>query len=175
MALRNVVVQGDEILRKRSREITEITPRIRETMEDMVETMKNSRGVGIAGPQVGVMRRMFVAIPYPDEEPDNIYYMINPEILEQEGEEEGEEGCLSVPGKQGIVVRPKRIKIRAMNLEGEIKEYEFEDFAARVMCHEYDHLEGILYTDKALEVYDATAVSEDDESEDDEVMDKEEM
>ena len=90
MALRNVVVQGDEILRKRSREITEITPRIKETLEDMVETMKNSRGVGIAGPQVGVMRRMFVAIPYPDENPDDIYYMINPEILEQEGEQEGE-------------------------------------------------------------------------------------
>jgi len=173
MALRNVVVQGDEILRKRSREITEITPRIRETLEDMVETMKNSRGVGIAGPQVGVMRRMFVAIPYPDENPDDIYYMINPEILEQEGEQEGEEGCLSVPGKQGIVIRPQKIKIRAMDLDGKVQEYEFEDFAARVMCHEYDHLEGILYTDKALEVYDAEASV--DESEDAEEIDKEEL
>lgn len=173
MALRNVVVQGDEILRKRSREITEITPRIKETLEDMVETMKNSRGVGIAGPQVGVMRRMFVAIPYPDENPDDIYYMINPEILEQEGEQEGEEGCLSVPGKQGIVIRPQRIKIRAMDLDGKVQEYEFEDFAARVMCHEYDHLEGILYTDKALEVYDAEASVE--ESEDAEEVDKEEL
>ena len=173
MALRNVVVQGDEILRKRSREITEITPRIRETLEDMVETMKNSRGVGIAGPQVGVMRRMFVAIPYPDENPDDIYYMINPEILEQEGEQEGEEGCLSVPGKQGIVIRPQKIKIRAMDLDGKMQEYEFEDFAARVMCHEYDHLEGILYTDKALEVYDAEASV--DESEESEEVDKEEL
>ena len=173
MALRNVVVQGDEILRKRSREITEITPRIKETLEDMVETMKNSRGVGIAGPQVGVMRRMFVAIPYPDENPDDIYYMINPEILEQEGEQEGEEGCLSVPGKQGIVIRPQKIKIRAMDLDGKMQEYEFEDFAARVMCHEYDHLEGILYTDKALEVYDAEASV--DESEESEEVDKEEL
>ena len=163
MALRNVVVEGDEILRKRSREVTEITDRIKETLQDMVETMESQGGVGIAGPQVGVMRRMFVAKPFPDENPEDIYFMINPEIYYQEGEEEGEEGCLSVPGKQGTVVRPQVIKIRAQDLDGNLKDYEFEGFAARVMCHEYDHLEGILYTDKALEVYDAVYADEEEE------------
>ena len=165
MALRNVVVEGDEILRKRSREISEITDRIRTTLEDMRETMEFKGGVGIAGPQVGVLRRMFVAKPYPEENPEEIYYMINPEIYEMEGEEEGEEGCLSVPGYQGSVIRPKKIKMRAQDLDGEWHEYEFEDFAARVMCHEYDHLEGVLYTDKASEVYEAVPDSEEEDEE----------
>ncbi|MBP3815230.1 MAG: peptide deformylase [Firmicutes bacterium] len=156
MALRNVVTQGDEILRKKSREITEITDRIKTTLEDMRETMEAQGGVGIAGPQVGVMRRMFVAKPFPDENPEDIYYMINPEIYEMEGEQEGEEGCLSVPGMQGIVIRPQRIRIKAQDINGNWQDYEFEDFAARVMCHEYDHLEGILYTDKATSVYELT-------------------
>ena len=165
MALRNVVVEGDEILRKRSREISEITDRIRTTLEDMRETMEFKGGVGIAGPQVGVFRRMFVAKPYPEENPEEIYYMINPEIYEMEGEEEGEEGCLSVPGYQGSVIRPKKIRMRAQDLDGEWHEYEFEDFAARVMCHEYDHLEGVLYTDKASEVYEAVPDSEEEDEE----------
>lgn len=163
MALRNVVTEGDSILRKRSREITEITDRIKTTLEDMRETMDAQGGVGIAGPQVGVMRRMFVAKPFPDDEEPEIYYMINPEILEQEGEQEGEEGCLSVPGKQGNVIRPQKIKIKAQDMDGKWHEYQFEDFAARVMCHEYDHLEGILYTDKATEIHDITAEEDDPE------------
>lgn len=163
MALRNVVTEGDSILRKRSREITEITDRIKTTLEDMRETMDAQGGVGIAGPQVGVMRRMFVAKPFPDDEEPEIYYMINPEILEQEGEQEGEEGCLSVPGKQGNVIRPQKIKIKAQDMDGKWHEYQFEDFAARVMCHEYDHLEGILYTDKATEIHDITAEGDDPE------------
>ena len=166
MALRNVVTEGDPILRKKSREITEITERIKTTLEDMRETMEHSGGVGIAGPQIGVMRRMFVAKPFPDENPEDIYYMINPEIYEMEGEEEGEEGCLSVPGMQGTVVRPQKIKMKAQDLNGDWHDYEFEDFAARVMCHEYDHLEGVLYTDKAIEVYEATPPEEDFDEED---------
>ena len=166
MALRNVVTEGDPILRKKSREITEITERIKTTLEDMRETMEHSGGVGIAGPQIGVMRRMFVAKPFPDENPEDIYYMINPEIYEMEGEEEGEEGCLSVPGMQGTVVRPQTIKMKAQDLNGDWHDYEFEDFAARVMCHEYDHLEGVLYTDKAIEVYEATPPEEDFDEED---------
>ena len=149
MALRNIVEKGDPILRKKSREVSEVTDRIRILMEDMVETMRHGQGVGLAGPQVGVMRRVFVAEP----EPEQVYYMINPEIIEQEGLVEDTEGCLSVPGYYGMVERPQKIKIRAMDLDGNINEYEFEDFAARVMCHEYDHLEGILYTDKATEVH----------------------
>ena len=163
MALRNVVVEGDEILRKRSREVSEITDRIKTTLEDMRETMEFKGGVGIAGPQVGVLRRMFVAKPYPEEKPEEIYYMINPEIYEMEGEAEGEEGCLSVPGYQGTVIRPQRIKVRAQDMDGVWQDYEFEDFAARVICHEYDHLEGVLYTDKAIEVYEPAPDPEEDE------------
>lgn len=148
MAIRNIVTEGDEILRKKCREIGEITDRIRTTMEDMLETMRQENGCGIAGPQVGVMRRMFIAEP----EPGRVYYMINPEILESEGQVSGDEGCLSVPGLIGTVVRPEKIKIKALDLAGEEHIYDFEGFDARVMCHEYDHLEGILYTDKATDI-----------------------
>lgn len=148
MAIRNVVLEGDEILRKKCREITEVTDRIRMTLADMLETMRQQQGCGIAGPQVGVMRRMFIAEP----EPGRVYYMINPVMLEQEGSQTGDEGCLSVPGLIGTVERPQRIRIKALDLEGQEQTYEFEDWDARVMCHEYDHLDGILYIDKATNV-----------------------
>ena len=151
MALRNVVTEGDEILRKHCREVTEGNDRIKTTMEDMVETMRSHYGVGIAGPQVGVLRRMFVAEP----EPGRLYYMINPVILEQSGSQLDDEGCLSVPGLIGTVDRPDYIKIEALDLDGKKQIYEFEGFDARVMCHEYDHLDGILYTDKATNIRDA--------------------
>ncbi len=150
MAIRNVVLEGDEILRKKCREVTEITDRIRMTMEDMLETMRSEYGVGIAAPQVGIMRRMFIAEP----EPGRVYYMINPVILEQSGADPGDEGCLSVPGKIGTVTRPDYIKIEALDLSGDKQTYEFHDFDARVMCHEYDHLDGILYIDKAVNIRD---------------------
>ena len=148
MAIRNVVKEGDPILRKHCREVKEVTERIRVTMQDMLETMRAEYGVGIAGPQVGVMRRMFVAEP----EPERVYFMINPEILETEGSQIGDEGCLSVPELIGTVERPEKIKIRALDLDGVMQEYEFEGFDARVMCHEYDHLEGVLYIDKATNI-----------------------
>lgn len=148
MAIRNVVKEGDPILRKKCREITEVNDRIRMTMEDMLETMRAEMGVGIAGPQVGVMRRMFVAEP----EPDRVYFMINPEITEREGTQTGDEACLSVPGLCGTVERPEKIKITALDLDGNRQEYEFEGFDAVVMCHEYDHLDGVLYTDKATNI-----------------------
>ncbi len=159
MALRNVVCEGDEILRKKCKEVTEVTDRIKMTMEDMLETMRQEYGVGIAGPQVGVMRRMFVAEP----EPGRVYFMINPVILEQSGEQEGDEGCLSVPGKIGTVIRPDYIKIEATDLDGQRKVYEFHDFDARVMCHENDHLDGILYIDKATNIRDASEEDYEDE------------
>lgn len=158
MAIRNVVLEGDEILRKHCREVSEVTDRIRQTMEDMVDTMHDQFGCGLAGPQIGVMRRMFVAEP----ELGRIYYMINPEMLEQEGEEAGEEGCLSLPGLVGTVVRPYRIKMKALDLNGEEHIYDFEGFDARVMCHEYDHLDGILYTDKATNVREADGEEEEE-------------
>ena len=151
MAIRNVVLEGDEILRKKCREVTEVTDRIRMTMEDRLETMRSEYGVGIAAPQVGIMRRMFIAEP----EPGRVYYMINPVILEQSGADPGDEGCLSVPGKIGTVTRPDYIKIEALDLSGDKQTYEFHDFDARVMCHEYDHLDGILYIDKAVNIRNA--------------------
>ena len=157
MAIRNVVVEGDEILRKKCREVTEVNDRIRETMGDMLETMRDSMGVGIAAPQVGIMRRMFIAEP----EPERVYFMINPVILEQSGSQIDNEGCLSVPGMMGEVERPDYIKIEALDLDGNKQVYEFYDFDARVMCHEYDHLDGILYIDKATNIREA--VYEEDE------------
>lgn len=158
MALRKVVVRGDEILSKRCREVSEITNRIRETLDDMVDTMREELGVGLAAPQVGVMRRMFVAEP----EPGRVYYMINPEIYYEEGSEEEYEGCLSVPGLIGIVERPQKIKIRALDRDGVEQDYEFEGFDARVMCHENDHLNGILYTDKAHDIRSAEPQSDEE-------------
>lgn len=153
MAIRNIVVEGDEILRKKCREVTEVNDRIRMTMQDMLETMRDSMGVGIAAPQVGIMRRMFIAEP----EPERVYYMINPVILEQSGSQIDSEGCLSVPGMIGEVERPDYIKIEALDLDGNKQVYEFYDFDARVMCHEYDHLDGILYIDKATNIRDAAS------------------
>ena len=148
MAIRKVVLEGDEILRKQCREVTEVNDRIRMTMEDMLETMRAEVGAGIAGPQVGVMRRMFVAEP----EPGRVYYMINPVITEQSGSQSGDEGCLSVPGLIGTVERPERIKMKALDLDGNEQEYEFAGWDATVMCHEYDPLDGILYIDKATNI-----------------------
>ena len=159
MAIRNIVTEGDEILRKKCRVITEVTDRIRMTMEDMLETMHSENGVGIAAPQVGVMRRMFIAEP----EPGRVYYMINPEILEMEGTQYGAEGCLSVPGLVGDVERPERIKIKALDLDGNEQIYDFEGFDAVVMCHENDRLDGILYTDKAVNLRVPEEPEEDDE------------
>lgn len=156
MALRTITVKGDEILSKKCKTVKEITPRIRQLCEDMVETMHNADGVGIAAPQVGVMKRIFIAMPHVEAEDeairDKIYYMINPEITYREGTQESSEGCLSVPGYMGLVERPEKIRIKATDLEGAEHEYEFKGFEATVFCHEYDHLEGILYSDIAKEM-----------------------
>ena len=164
MAIRNITIRGDEILSKKCKPVKVITPHIKEVMEDMVETMKNADGVGIAAPQVGIMKRFFIAMPHveseDEEEREKIYYMINPEITYREGTQESSEGCLSVPGYMGLVDRPKKIRIKAQDLDGVEHEYEFEDFAATVFCHEYDHLEGILYPDVAKEMMTAEEYAE---------------
>ena len=161
MALRNIVTEGDPILRKKCREVDEVTDRIRMILDDMVDTMHDADGVGLAAPQVGIMRRMFVAEP----EPEQIYYFVNPKILSQEGEEEGDEGCLSVPEMIGTVVRPTKITIEGLDRDGHSRVYTFEGFAARVMCHEYDHLDDILYPDKALKMYHVEDQPEQEETE----------
>ena len=155
MALRNIVEEGDEILRKKAREVAEIDERIKTLVEDMAETMEASHGVGIAAPQVGVLKRIFLAIP-DSEEDETPMVFINPEILHQEGSQWGEEGCLSVPGFVGTVERPLSVTLKALDLEGNEKIYEFKDFAAVVICHENDHLNGILYTDKAENIHETT-------------------
>ena len=168
MALRNVVTEGDDILRKHCREVKEITPRLKETMEDMLDTMRDSYGVGIAGPQIGVMRRIFVAQPDPEDE-DKVYFMINPVMLEMSEEKElGPEGCLSVPDMMGDVERSVWIKMEATDLNGNRNTYEFEGFDARVMQHEYDHLDGILYTDKCVNFREAPEPDFEDDVEEEE-------
>lgn len=164
MAIRNITVRGDEILTRKCKPVREITPHIKQVMQDMVETMLKAEGVGIAAPQVGIMKRFFVAMPHVDAEDEEtrnkLYFMINPEITYTEGIQESSEGCLSVPGYMGLVERPMKIKIKAQDLEGEEHEYEFEGFEATVFCHEYDHLEGILYPDIAKELMTSEEYSE---------------
>lgn len=148
MALRNIVKKGDDILRKKCRQVDEINDRVRLILEDMLETMREENGVGLAAPQVGIMRRMFVIEP----EPDAVFKIINPEIVETSGEQECNEGCLSVPGFLGTVTRPQMIRIRYTDETGENKDRIFKDFYADVIAHEYDHLEGILFIDKAKDI-----------------------
>lgn len=144
MALRNVREQGDAILEKISKDVKEITPRTAELIEDMFDTMYEANGVGLAAVQVGVLKRIFV-VDVTGEDP---YVFVNPKILETSGEQTGHEGCLSLPGKTGIVTRPNHVKIAAYNEKMEYFELEGEELLARAICHEYDHLDGHLYVEK---------------------------
>lgn len=157
MALRNIVTEGDPILRKKCREVTEVDDRIRTIMADMLETMHEYNGVGIAAPQIGIMRRMFIAEP----EPGEVYYMINPRIIDTKGSQTGEEGCLSVPGYVGTVTRPVYVKIEAQNLDGEHYVLDAKDFLAQIICHENDHLDGTLFIDKAKDIHEAYDLEDD--------------
>ena len=150
MALRNILTAGEERLRKKSRPVTDFNDRLHQLLDDMRETLIHAGGVGLAAPQVGIMRRMFVAEP----EPERVYCFVDPEIVTLEGEQESLEGCLSVPGMTGTVMRPERIRIRGLDRYGKMQEYDFEGMDAIVMCHEFDHLEGVLYIDKAVEMHD---------------------
>lgn len=160
MALRNIVTEGDEVLRKRAREVTEINDRVKSIVEDMVETMRSQYGVGLAAPQVGILRRIIVV-----ELDDVLYQLINPVIVETEGEQYEEEACLSVPGLMGRVRRPKYVKIQGLSPDGLPVEYEGEDLLAVAFCHECDHLDGVLYTDKADNIHSAAEGEEDADEE----------
>lgn len=144
MAIRTIRLEGDEILRKKCKEIKELTPRIKILIEDMIETMYQANGVGLAGPQVGILKKVVVI-----DVGDGPIVLINPEILETSGEQTGGEGCLSVPGKTATVTRPNYVRVRAYNEKMEQREVEGTELLARAICHECDHLEGKLYIDIA--------------------------
>ena len=145
MALRNIREIGDEVLTKTCKEVKEMTPRLRELIEDMLDTMYEANGVGLAAPQVGVLKRV-VVIDVTGEDP---YVMINPRIIEASGEQTGQEGCLSVPGKCGILTRPNYVKAVALDIDMNPYEVEAEELFARAICHELEHLDGHLYVEKA--------------------------
>ena len=143
MALRTIRIQGDPVLTKKCREITEMTPKIKELIDDMLDTMYEANGVGLAGPQVGVLKRIVVI-----DIGEGPVVMINPVILEKSGEQTGDEGCLSLPGKAGQVTRPNHVKAKFYDLDMNAWEVEGEGLMARCICHELDHLDGHMYTEK---------------------------
>ena len=164
MALREIRVQGDPILEKMCRPLEKMTPRMETLIQDMLETMEDADGVGLAAPQVGILRRIAVI----NVDGENSYVFINPEIIEQEGEQTGDEGCLSVPGKVGTVTRPEKVKVRALDRNMQPFELEAEGLLARACCHEFDHLNGTLYTSKVTGPLRTVTYEEDEETEEEE-------
>lgn len=144
MAIRNIREIGDEVLNKKCKEVTQMTPRIKELIEDMLETMYEANGVGLAASQVGVLKRI-VVIDTTGEDP---HILINPRIVESSGEQTGQEGCLSVPGKTGTVTRPNYVKAVALDVNMKPFELEGTELLARAICHELEHLDGHLYVEK---------------------------
>lgn len=146
MAIRTIRIMGDPILEKKCREVEEVTPKIKELIDDMIETMHDQRGVGLAASQVGVLKRIFVIDLSDFEEDEKPRVLINPEIIATEGEQTGDEGCLSLPGKMGTVTRPESITIKAYDENMQEFTLVASDLKARVLCHENDHLNGVMYT-----------------------------
>lgn len=146
--------ESNEFLRKTSKPVAEITPKIETLLDDMAETLIKVGGVGLAAVQVGILRRIYIIDAGLEDDRHEIIEFINPEIVASEGEQEEAEGCLSVPGKYGITHRPAKVTVRAQNRKGEAFEYTGTGLLGRCLCHEYDHLDGILYTDKAVEMLD---------------------
>lgn len=142
MALRTIRVQGDSVLTKKSRTVDKMTPRIGELITDMLDTMYDAMGVGLAAPQVGILKRIVVI-----DVGEGPIVLINPEILETSGEQTGDEGCLSVPGMAGQVTRPNYVKVKALDVNMDEQIYEGEGLLARAFCHEIDHLDGKMYTE----------------------------
>ena len=161
MAIRNIREIGEEVLTKRCKEVKEMTPRVRELIGDMLDTMYEANGVGLAASQVGVLKRI-VVIDTTGEDP---YILINPRIVESSGEQTGSEGCLSVPGKKGQVTRPNYVKVAALDVNMRECEVEATELLARAICHELDQLEGHLYVEK-VEGPLQDMVPEDDDAED---------
>ncbi len=159
MAIRNIRQIGDEVLTKKCKEVTQMTERTRELIEDMLETMYEANGVGLAAPQVGILKRI-VVIDVTGEDP---HVLINPRIVETDGEQTGPEGCLSVPGKSGVVTRPAYVKAIAMDVNMQSYELEGTELLARAICHELEHLDGHLYVERVEgPLQDVTAEDEED-------------
>ena len=150
MALRKIICIEDELLRKKSRPVEKFDEKLHKLLDDMAETMYNANGVGLAAPQVGVLRRM-VVIDVGEKRGHELLQLINPEIVETEGSMVNAEGCLSIPGRRGTVERPERVVVHALNRKGQMIEVVGTGFLAMALCHEIDHLDGILYTDKMIE------------------------
>lgn len=146
MAIRNIRIYGDEILRKKCRPVENINKRITVLLNDMLETMYKADGVGLAGPQVGVLKRVVVI-----DVGKGPIFLVNPEIIESEGSQTGIEGCLSIPGRDGTVERPMKVKVKALNEKGENVTIEGTELLAVTLCHEIDHLDGTLFIDKIIE------------------------
>ena len=151
MALRKILTEEDPFLYKKCRTVTDFNPRLHQLLDDMRETLAQADGVGLAAPQVGILRRAVLVLEtnVPEGEDPRLIELINPEILEAEGEQHEAEGCLSVPGQYGVVKRPERVRVRAQDRFGEWFEAEGTGLTARCFCHEIDHLDGIVFTSKA--------------------------
>ena len=145
MALRNIRTMGEDVLRKKSKPVDEVNDRIRTLVKDMIETMYEAGGVGLAAPQVGILKRVVVI-----DVGEGPVALINPEIIHSEGSYIDVEGCLSVPGEQGEVERPLKLTVKALNENGEEVIYNAEELFARAVCHELDHLDGVLFVDKVI-------------------------
>ena len=144
MAIRNIVKVGDDILNKKCRPVTDFNDRLFTLLEDMHDTLTEAHGAGLAAPQVGILRRLALVMV----EDESFLEIINPEIIAREGEQDGAEGCLSVPGKYGMVKRPMVVTVKFQDRHGEWHERTAEGFTARAFCHEIDHLDGVIYVDK---------------------------
>ena len=146
MAIRTILTQGDEALGKKCRVVTDFNDRLHQLLDDMADTMYEADGAGLAAPQVGILKRVVVI-----DVGEGLLEMVNPEIIEAEGEQICIEGCLSVPGKRGKVIRPAKLRVHAQDRDGKHIEFEAEDFLANAVCHELDHLDGVVYVDKMIE------------------------
>ena len=147
MALRHILTQGNPTLNKKCRPVTDFNARLHQLLDDMADTLAEANGVGLAAPQVGILRRAVLVLEtnVPEGEDEYVIELINPEIIETSGEQDGPEGCLSVPGKYGVVTRPEVVRVRAQNRNGDFFEVEDSDLTARCFCHEIEHLDGHLF------------------------------
>lgn len=147
MAIRNIRKNGDEVLRKKSRTVEKVDEKIKELVEDMIETMHKNNGVGLAAPQVGILKRVVVIDLYDDKGP---IVLINPEIIKEKGEQEVEEGCLSFPNQFAKIIRPAEVTVKALDIDGKERKIKSKELLAQAISHEVDHLNGILFVDKII-------------------------